>query len=106
MHEWLLAAARLKPIDPRARFIATDPLIYVAHRGANAATALHETEGAFEVFDLLLGQTLADIGSAGSVDVIGLNFYLHNPWYVEDRTAVGFCVTRHPRCGSPVPREF
>ena len=86
---WLLAAAELKRIDPRARFIATDPLIHVTHRGDASELASAACNASLETFDQLLGYGALDVGHPRSVDVIGLNFYPHNQWCVEDHQPVG-----------------
>lgn len=86
---WLLAAAALRAVDSRARFIATDPLIHVTHRGDNKDLAVSAGESSFETFDHLLGMNGFAAGSDDSVDVIGLNFYPHNQWCVEDHQPVG-----------------
>lgn len=86
---WVLAAQELKSIDSRARFMATDPLIHVAHRGDHEEAALLHCESSFEAFDQLTGRGTFDPVQQDNVDVIGVNFYPHNQWCVEDHQPVG-----------------
>lgn len=89
VNAWLLAAARLKSIDARAQFVATDPLIHVTHMGGSESQATCDNEASLESFDQLLGHGLFAVGHPDSVDVIGVNFYSQNQWRVEDGQPVG-----------------
>ena len=85
----LLATQRLRAVDERARFIATDPLIHVTTADGAAVRDEEKTEASFEAFDMLIGRSAPELGGArSSVDAIGLNYYPHNQWNSDTGTTL------------------
>jgi beta-glucosidase/6-phospho-beta-glucosidase/beta-galactosidase len=86
-----IAASRaIRDVDPRARFVCAEPLINVLA----APDAPHDVEAAehkrlsqFESLDLLTGRLEPELGgSADLLDLVGLNFYPDNQWYLNGST--------------------
>ncbi len=84
----IAAAEACLRVDPRARFVWCEPLIKiepVAHLPTEDAERLHA--GQFEAFDMIAGMRDEDLGGRpGLLDVVGLNYYPHNQWYLEGPT--------------------
>ncbi|MCQ0970447.1 glycosyltransferase family 4 protein [Paracoccus sp. TK19116] len=81
---WLAAAAELRAIDPRARFLMAEPLIAV-HHSDRTGRPLWEAQGhhdaQFQAFDLVAGRIWPQIGGAEEwLDLVGLNYYFNNQW--------------------------
>jgi beta-glucosidase/6-phospho-beta-glucosidase/beta-galactosidase len=87
-HAFLAARAAILSVDPRSRFIATDPLICVTD--AQGAIAETERSYGYEAWDMLLGVKCPEMeGGRGAVDVIGVNYYSDNQWSIPSRATVG-----------------
>jgi len=80
----------MRAAEPECRFMWAEPLIHIAprdHSRAEVKAAEARRGGQFEVYDMLLGRTSPELGgSPDMVDVIGLNFYPHNQWYLDGPT--------------------
>ena len=67
-----------------------EPLIHIAphdRRRADDARRGAEPAGQFEAYDWIMGLAEPELGGDPSlVDLIGLNFYPHNQWYLEGPT--------------------
>lgn len=81
----LRAMDAIRAIEPGARFLHTDPVLYVAPpEGAGAlactrAARVHATQ--FEAWDMLGGTLSPELGGAPHyLDVLGINYYHDNQW--------------------------
>lgn len=86
----IAAVGALRASDPDCRFIWAEPLIHVAPRSQRrsdrrAAEARRVSQ--FETYDRLTGRLDPELGGCEDiVDVVGLNFYPHNQWYLHGGT--------------------
>jgi hypothetical protein len=84
------AAGSIRQQWPDATLVWAEPLVHVAshsqHRErVRAAEAVRL--GQFEAVDWILGRERPELGGDPSfADVIGLNFYPHNQWYLDGPT--------------------
>ena len=73
-------------VDPRARFIAPEPLIHNVpplSEPWNTGPALAQRNSQFEAWDMLSGRTAPELGgNERYLDIVGLNFYAANEWEV------------------------
>ncbi|MER9876656.1 beta-glucosidase [Mesorhizobium sp. M0195] len=80
----------MREAEPGCRFIWAEPLIHIAPRDRThpeRRRAENARQGQFEAYDMLIGRVEPDLGgSEDVVDVIGLNFYPHNQWYLNGPT--------------------
>jgi hypothetical protein len=82
------AVHAMRDASPRARFVSVDPVINVVpktprqrHKAENGRRAQ------YQAWDMLAGKSMPELGgSADLLDVIGVNFYSHNQWYLGGRT--------------------
>lgn len=86
----IAAVAAVRSVDPRARFITAEPLIHV-EPGSDDESSVSAAEAyrlaQFEALDLLSGRNEPDLGGAPDcLDVVGVNFYPHNQWYLGGST--------------------
>lgn len=84
-----LAAMRaIRDVDPRARFVLADPIIRVIPaRPEDEAAADAATQAQYEGWDMMAGMARPDLGgSPDFLDVVGVNFYGHNQWYLDGPT--------------------
>ena len=106
----------MRAVEPECRFVWAEPLIHVAPRD-HSTTELERAEefrmGQFEVYDMLLGNVLPELGGCSeNIDLIGLNFYPHNQWYYdgptipmghhEYRPMADMLVETYERFGKPI----
>lgn len=88
-----IAAIRsVRTISPNARFVATEPAIFVRAREGERELA-NEAESyrlaQYEAFDMLTGELAPELGgSPDCLDIIGVNYYPHNQWYYPDREMI------------------
>ncbi|MCP1437409.1 hypothetical protein J3D56_000845 [Erwinia persicina] len=83
-----LAAMRaIREELPGARFVLTDPLVHIATHEASAAAreeAQRQHDAQFEAWDMLSGRLMPELGGDPSLlDIIGLNYYPDNQWYLN-----------------------
>jgi beta-glucosidase/6-phospho-beta-glucosidase/beta-galactosidase len=80
----------MRGVDRECRFIWAEPLIHVApknHERKEMRAAEQFRSGQFEVYDMLVGRARPELGGEPSfVDLIGLNYYPHNQWYLNGPT--------------------
>lgn len=86
----ITAATAIRREWPDAVLIWAEPLIHIAprsHRRSEVEAAEAARLGQFEAFDWLTGLAQPELGGDPSLaDIIGLNFYPHNQWYLEGPT--------------------
>ncbi|KTS78025.1 beta-glucosidase [Pseudomonas oryzihabitans] len=99
---------------PGTRFVAVDPLInVVARRPEQREVAEAHRQAQFEAWDLLSGRQWPGLGGRPDyLDILGLNYYSDNQWYLgggtlapEDpayRPLQGILAELHQRYGRPL----
>jgi hypothetical protein len=87
----------VRSVDPRARIVSAEPAIHVIPRSntrEDVDGAHHYTLAQFEALDLLSGRSRPELGgSADCIDIVGVNYYLHNQW-IDGQLPVS---VEHPR---------
>lgn len=82
----IAASHAVREVDPRARLIASEPLISVredAHDAAANHLAYQLSQAQFQACDFLTGRSWPQLGgSPDLLDFIGLNYYPPNQWTV------------------------
>jgi hypothetical protein len=86
-----IAATRaIKHVDPQAKFVCAEPLIHVAaapDAPQDVPAAEHKRLSQYESIDLLTGRLEPELGgSRDLLDLIGVNFYPDNQWYLYGST--------------------
>ncbi len=86
----ITAAAAIRGRWPNATFVWAEPAIHIApkHRGRKEVeAAAQRSAGQFEAYDWLTGRALPELGGRDDlVDIVGVNFYPHNQWYLDGPT--------------------
>lgn len=86
-------------VTPHARIVHTDPLINVIARTENPQdrdAAESYCRSQHEALDMLSGRLEPQLGGSEKyLDVIGVNYYLHNQWFFPDREMVPFGSTMY-----------
>lgn len=95
----IAAIEAIREVDPRARFVQVDPVIHVLPR--NSAAADH-AEGyrlsQYQAWEMLTGTQWPGLGGKPEyLDILGVNYYPNNQWYLD-----GARVWR----GEPLYRPF
>ena len=89
----------LREVDPRARIVHAEPAIHVVPRSdhpQDVRAAQHYTLAQFEALDFLSGRHRPELdGRPDYVDIVGVNYYLHNQW-IDGGTWI---EVDHPRYG-------
>jgi beta-glucosidase/6-phospho-beta-glucosidase/beta-galactosidase len=84
---YLAAVDAVRSVDRRARFIVAEPLINVVGEGAAREPAEAWRLAQFQAHDMLMGRMAPELGgSPAYLDLVGVNFYPHNQWYVAGDT--------------------
>jgi hypothetical protein len=87
---YIASVHAIRSVDERARFIVAEPLIHVVgdHRAPGQLQAAEAYRLAqFQAHDMLVGNLSAELGgSPECLDVVGVNFYPHNQWYLGGNT--------------------
>jgi beta-glucosidase/6-phospho-beta-glucosidase/beta-galactosidase len=83
-----VAAVRaIRDVDPRARFVQTDPAIHVRaapDRPDDADAAERYRQSQFEAWDLMCGTMEPEVGGDPScLDILGINYYPDNQWFLS-----------------------
>lgn len=83
----IAAMDAIREVLPQARFVLTDPLVYIAP-GDNSAAAQTEAQrqhlAQFEAWDMLCGRLQPELGGDPRyLDIIGLNYYPDNQWFIN-----------------------
>ena len=78
----IAAIGAMREVNPRIRFCHIDPMINVlAGQPALAAEAHIYHLSQFEACDMMLGRKAPELGGQEDfVDLIGVNYYIHNQW--------------------------
>lgn len=86
----LAAMDAVRDVDPRARFVQVDPAIHVAAppgRSRKRREAEIYRMAQFEALELLRGIQEPELGGDPEyVDIIGVNYYSNNQWYIGGGT--------------------
>lgn len=84
------AAKAIRERRPDATIVWAEPLVHIAPRSrrrADVRAAEAARQGQFEAYDWITGRARPELGGDPAlVDLIGLNFYPHNQWYLEGPT--------------------
>lgn len=87
---YIAAIDAIRAVDPRARFITAEPLVNVVSptdEPDRVAYAEQVTHYQYEACDWLSGRAEPELGgAAGYLDIVGLNFYPENQWWVDGPT--------------------
>lgn len=85
----IAAIEGIRAVDPRARIVSAEPAIHVVPRSEDrrhVLAARKYTAAQFEALDMLSGRARPELGGRPDyLDVIGLNWYLHNQWIDGER---------------------
>jgi beta-glucosidase/6-phospho-beta-glucosidase/beta-galactosidase len=78
------AIVAMREVNPAVRIFQIDPIINVVPR-SQSPEDIREAEGyrqsQFEAWDMITGRTCAELGGRDDlIDVIGVNYYIHNQW--------------------------
>jgi hypothetical protein len=88
----IAACDALRDVVPRARLVHTDPMINIAAdatRPQDRLPAELYRQAMFAAWDMIAGRQRPELGgSPGYLDVIGVNYYVHNQWIHNGRTLV------------------
>ena len=112
----LAAVDTIRAADPRARIAFAEPAINVIAKSeahADIRAARRYTMAQFEALDYLTGRRRPELGGRlDCVDVVGLNYYLHNQWidgglpaaldHPKFRPLRDMLAEAHERYGKPV----
>ena len=86
----IAAAKAIRERWPGASIVWAEPLVHIAprsHRRSDVKAAEGARQGQFEAYDWIIGKAAPELGGNPSLaDVIGLNFYPHNQWYLSGPT--------------------
>jgi hypothetical protein len=92
----LAASNAVLAVAPRARIVHTDPIINVIadpRRPQDRAQAERYRQSMFAVWDMIAGREHPELGGRPELlDVLGLNYYIHNQWIDGD----GLLLPSHP----------
>jgi len=86
----IMASRAIKQRWPDSTIVWAEPLIHIApqdqRRGTKEAAKVN-LQGMYEAYDWIMGLAEPELGGDPSlVDVVGLNFYPHNQWYLNGPT--------------------
>ncbi|MBD3738198.1 MAG: beta-glucosidase [Pseudomonas balearica] len=112
----IAAIEAIRAVEPRARFVQVDPAIHISAQVLRPA-AQREAENArqaqFEAWDMLCGKAWPGLGGKPEyLDIVGVNYYSANQWYLGGDTIVrghpdyrpfrGILKEIHRRYGRPI----
>ena len=87
-------------VDPRGRIVHAEPAIRVlprSNRRQDINAARNYTLAQFEALDLLSGRVRPELGGrAEYIDIVGVNYYLHNQWIAGDLPIAIDCPRYRP----------
>ena len=85
----IAAIEAVRDVDPRARFVAAEPLINImprSDRPQDIRAAARHNAGQFEAMDFLCGKAAPELGGRPDyLDIVGVNFYYNNQWIDHGR---------------------
>lgn len=83
----IAAIDAIRQVDPRARFVQVDPAIHVIasnDRPGPVRDAENFRLSQFQAWDMLCGELWPGLGGAPEyLDIIGINYYSDNQWYLN-----------------------
>jgi beta-glucosidase/6-phospho-beta-glucosidase/beta-galactosidase len=86
------AVAAMRAVNPNLTVVQVDPIINVvpgSTRTEDTVRAEDYRRSQFAAWDMLLGRVEPELGGAeGVIDVIGVNYYIHNQWVLDGRMIV------------------
>lgn len=86
----IAAIRRIRRVDPGAVIVACEPLIAVHAGDDHPETIAHAAcmnRVQYDAVDCLLGRRYPEFGGhEGAIDVVGVNYYPHNQWLVDQPT--------------------
>lgn len=92
----IAACDAMRAIDPRARFLHTDPLMHVvapADRPDLAQAASEFCEAQYEAWDLIGGRKQPELGGQQRhLDLIGVSYYLGSQWEMGTGRPLGWRI--------------
>jgi beta-glucosidase/6-phospho-beta-glucosidase/beta-galactosidase len=96
----IVAIEAIREVDPRARFVHVDPLVRIAARNEaeeEEAAALCRVQ--YDAALLLSGELWPGLGGQASyLDIVGVNYYGDNQWFLDRETILpGHPLYRPPR---------
>jgi hypothetical protein len=82
------AIEAIRDVDPRARFVSVDPVINIVPKNVRQRRrAEHAHLAQFEAWDMITGRLMPELGGKPEhLDIVGVNFYSHNQWYLNGPT--------------------
>jgi hypothetical protein len=82
------AIEAMRDVDPRARFVAVDPVIHILPKTARQRRHAENARLAqYQAWDMISGRLMPELGGRPDyLDIIGVNFYPHNQWYLNGPT--------------------
>lgn len=84
----IAAIEAVRDVDRRARILSAEPAIHVAPRSTETQSvqaARHYTQAQFEALDFMSGRARPELGGRPEyLDIVGVNYYLHNQWVDGD----------------------
>jgi beta-glucosidase/6-phospho-beta-glucosidase/beta-galactosidase len=84
------AAKAIRSARPDATIVWAEPLVHIAphsQRRAEVRAAEGARLGQFQAYDWITGRSAPELGGDPSlVDLVGVNFYPHNQWYLDGPT--------------------
>jgi hypothetical protein len=88
----IAAIEAVRSVCPEARIIHTEPAVYVRARPdepEHAVEAENYRLSQYQAFDMLSGRLAPELGGKPEyLDILGLNYYLHNQWFFPDREMI------------------
>jgi hypothetical protein len=86
----IAAIEAIRAVDPRARFVQVDPVIHVVPRGnrpGEQAAAEAYRLSQYQAWDMLAGLQRPGLGGRPEyLDILGLNYYPNNQWFMGGGT--------------------
>ena len=112
----IAAIDAIRAVDPQARFVQADPAIHIRasnDRPGPQREAENVRQGQFEAWDMLCGKVWPGLGGGPEyLDILGINYYSNNQWYLggptierghpDYRPFVGILSEIHQRYGRPL----
>lgn len=78
----------IRDVDPRARFVSVDPVINIRPKTVRQRRKAENARLAqYEAWDMIGGRLMPELGGKPEhLDIIGVNFYPHNQWFLNGPT--------------------
>ncbi len=99
----LAAIDEVRKIDKNVQFIHADPIMHRVPKKKNCKIveeyAQYFEETRFQVWDMISGKIMPELGGDPSyLDIIGINYYLHNQEYILHVDRDPFILFQEPVC--------